>query len=216
MFDEIFKIKEVTKGDKHYSISLENSCCFGLDIKYNYEPKVGDEIQLFTIKGSQIRGVFANGKKIFYKFDEQIEQERKEWLEKYEKEKQETFEKENPQLDRDYNALPKEFKARIDRFRKNNPRFRVDYEPYEIFCCKEAIKIAETCKTFKGVERFKKLNFNEQKEKAKISDEHSGNTFGCAVTLAYWYLKKKASVVKIRGSLSPLVGSKAFGDISEA
>ena len=85
-FDETSKIKEVNKSDGHYTISLENSSGFGLDSKYGYEPKIGDTIELFIVNGSEIRGVFANGRGIFYKLDEQLESERKEWLENHEKE----------------------------------------------------------------------------------------------------------------------------------
>lgn len=213
MFGKASKIKSVVKGDNYYTISLENSSGFGLNIKYGYGPKVGDTIELFTVNGSEIRGIFANGKGIFYKSDEQIAQERKEWLKNHEEKKQVTFRKAKLRLDKDYHALPKVFQDRIDKFRTNNPRFRIDYEPYEMFCCKEAVKIANACKTPEEVERFKNLDYDDQKTTVKIDDNHSGNTFGCAVSLAYWYLKESVNVVKMHGSLSPLVGSKEFGDI---
>jgi len=46
-----------------------------------------------------------------------------------------------------------------------------------------------------------------------INDGHSGNTFGCACKLAVLYLESPELVARIHGSLSPLVGSEAFGDI---
>lgn len=150
-----------------------------------------------------------------YEPKEQIEQERVKRLANHEKEKQTKFKEQKAQLDKDYDALPPAFQARIDRFRKNNPRFRIDYESYEIFCCKEAVKIAKACKTPQDVEKFKHLNYNKQREIADIDNGHSDNTFGCAVNLAYWYLKESISitVAKLHGSLSPLVGSEAFGDV---
>jgi len=213
MRDEITKIKRVTESDDWYSIELDNSTGFGLEKKYGYVPQVGDEIKLCGEFGSEIRGVFANGKEIFYKSDEQLEQERKEWLENHEKEKQAKFKEQKAELDKDYEALPVEFQKRIDRFRKNNPRFRVDYESYEMFCCKEAVKIAETLKTPEAIEEFRTLEYEEQKKMVAFSDGHSGNTFGCALALAYWYVKEKDNVAKMHGALSPLVGSEAYGDI---
>ena len=215
MLNKISKIKEVTKSGNYYTIYLENGIGFGLDTKYGYEPKIGDKLILCTINGSQIRGVFANGKKVFYKSDEQIEQERVEWLANHEKEKQAKFIEQKAQLDKDYDALPSAFQARIDRFRRNNSRFRIDYESYEMFCCKEAIKIAKACKTPDDVEKFKHLDYDKQKEMVDIDDGHSGNTMGCALQLAYWYLKESISitVAKLHGSLSSLVGSEAFGDV---
>lgn len=46
-------------------------------------------------------------------------------------------------MDVDYENLPDAFKKRIDRFRANNPDFRFEFESYELFCCMEAVKIAE-------------------------------------------------------------------------
>jgi hypothetical protein len=214
MFDEISKIKEVTKSGEWYSINLENSIGFGLETKYNYAPKVGDEIKLCTVQGSTIRGIFANGKQIFYKTDEELGQERKERLDNHEKEKQTKFIEQKDQLDKDYEELPHEFKDRIDRFRKNNPRFRIDFESYEMFCCKEAVKIAKYCQTAEEIENFKKLDWEEQK-KAGVSDGHSGNTFGCALALAYWYVKEKSMVAKMHGAMAPLVGSEEYGEIEK-
>jgi hypothetical protein len=45
------------------------------------------------------------------------------------------------------------------------------------------------------------------------SDGHSGNTAGAAFTLARAYMEAPEYVSRIHGALSPLVGSKAYGDI---
>lgn len=208
---KIIKVVDIEDGNS-FSINMDNGYCFGLDKKYGYIPQAGDYIIQHIINGSVIRGITANGKVIFYKSDEQLEREHLEWQANYEKEKQETFLKEKLQLDSDYNNLPDVFKKRIDRFRTNNPRFRVDFESYEMFCCKEAVKIAEHCKTFEAVAEFKNKDFELHKQ-AGLSDQHSGNTFGTAFYLAYWYLKQPEAVYKIHGSLSVLVGSEKYGDI---
>ena len=106
------------------------------------------------------------------------------------------------------------FKARIDRFWRNNPDFRVEYENYEMFCCTQAVGIADAMKTPEGVQNFKTKQWDEQKALfPELSDGHSGNTFGCSVALAYWYLSQPENVTKAHGALSPLVGSEAYGDI---
>ena len=214
MITEKAKIEGVDELDDSYSILLDNSTGFMLNKKYEYVPQIGDEIELFG-NGARIRGISANSKMVFYKSDEQLEQERKEWLENNEKEKEKRFEEQKEEMDKDYESLPVEFQRRIDRFRKNNPRFRVDYESYELFCCKEAVKIAGALKTPKAIVKFKKLKYDKQKKMVAISDDHSGNTFGCAVMLAYWYVKEKENVVKMHGALSPLVGNEAYGDIEK-
>lgn len=215
MLDEISKIKNVSKWDGGwYSITLENGWGFGLDPKYNYIPKIGDIIKLHTINVTTIRGLDVNGINIYYKSDEQLEIERTEWLDNHEKEKQQRFLDHKEKMDEDYNSLPDVFKKRIDKFRNNNPRFRIDYEEYEVFCCKEAIKIAEYCKTPEKVEEFSNLKWKDQ-VKAGISDRHSGNTFGCSVQLAYQYLNEKENIPLVYGALSPLVGSEEYGDIDK-
>ena len=213
--EEVRTVTKVIKGEKYYDISCDG-ICFGLEIKYGYEPKIGDEIKLCTVRGSEIRGIFANGKKIFYKSDKQLEQERKEWLENNEKEKQEKFKNQKAELDKDYENLPEVFKKRIDKLRANNPRFRVDYESYEMFCCNEALKIAEALKTPEAIEEWSKLNYDKQYKMVKnLSDGHSGNTFGCAVSLAFWYLKESENVAKMHGALAPLVGSGEYGCVEK-
>lgn len=207
-------IKKVEEDKTHFYIDIEGSWSFSLSKEYGAIPKIGDTITLHTVNFSTVRGVEINGKQVFYKSDKQLEQEHKEWCENYKKEKQEAFEKDKAQMDFDYESLPKNFKKRIDRFRTNNPNFRVDFEKYELFCCKEALKIASVCKTQEDVKKFHDLGFDEQiKILPTLSDGHSGNTFGCACMLAKLQLDFPERIHEMHGSLSPLVGSKDFGDI---
>lgn len=216
MFDEESIIKKVIEDENYFFISTEDSRSFGLLKKYGATPKVGDRIKTDTIRGSEIRGVVLNGVRVFYKTNKQLEQERQEWFANNERKKLEAFEKNKTQMDADYEALPENFKKRIDRFRENNDRFRIDYEGYEVFCCKEALKIAAACGTPEKIEEFKKSKWEEQKNMVPdLSEDHSGNTFGCATQLAYTHLKWPESVHKIHGALSPLVGSDKYGDVAK-
>lgn len=45
-----------------------------------------------------------------------------------------------------------------------------------------------------------------------MSDDHSGNTFGAALQLAYAFLQDPEDVPLMYGALAPLVGSEAYGD----
>lgn len=211
---ENLTITEVTKDKNWFSISTKDGVCFGMEAKYGVTPKIGDKITLHCVGGSSIRGIDLNGVKVYYKSDEQLEQERKEWLANNEKEKQAKFKKQEKSLDAKYNKLPKCFQERIEKYRANNPRFRVDYESYEMFCCEQAVVIAKACKTIEGIEKFRKMEWKEQKEMVKkLGDGHSGNTFGASCQLAYWYLQQPENVVKMHGSLAPLVGSEEYGDM---
>ena len=204
-FKETRIITEVRESDDWYELSQDGMCC-GLKKKYGVKPKVGDKLTVHT-KGSSfgtIRGMDLNGETIFWKTDEELESDRVEWLRKNEEDKQQKFKENVAEMDEKYNKLPDFFKKRIDRFRANNNRFRIDYESYEVFCCEQAVLIAEACKT---------KDWKEQLEQVEgLSDGHSGNTFGCSCILAYLYLDNPENVVKVHGALSPLVGSEEYGD----
>ena len=45
-----------------------------------------------------------------------------------------------------------------------------------------------------------------------LSNDHSGNTFGAACSLAYHYLENEGNVIKVHGALAPLVGSKRYNE----
>lgn len=212
---EDYIVESVSVSDDFISISTTSSTGFGLDTKYGVLPEVGDTITLYTKNYSLIRGMDLNGVEIFYKTDEDLEFERAKWLFEENERKQKSFAKNQKKMDKQYFKLPKIFQQRIDRFRANNPTFRVDYESYELFCCEQAVIIAKACKTPEAVQEFYKKGFDEQiKQVKKISKDHSGNTFGCSVNLAYWYLQEEPIVAKLHGALSPLVGSEAYGDHS--
>jgi hypothetical protein len=210
-------ITEVTKSDDGYYVLRGGIGCF-LDSKYGIEPKVGQMLTVHTKGGpfGEIRGMDLDGERIFWKTDEDLEAERAEWLRKNEEEKQNKFKENVAKMDATYNSLPDIFKQRIDRFRKNNDNFRVDYEEYELFCCTQAILIAESCKTVDEIDLFHKKTWDEQKKQVpELCDGHSGNTFACACVLAKLYLDKPEFVPKMHGALSPLVGSKEYGDIEK-
>ena len=209
-------VESVIKSDGYFHITTKEGTGFGLDLKYNVEPKEGDSIEMETTNGSTIRGLKLNGVEVFYKTDEDLAREHKEWCENNKKRQLEEFEKEKDSLDAKYNALPKVFQERIDKFRTNNPNFRVEYESYEMFCCEQAVEIANALQTKEAIKEFADLDWEQQKEKVpNLDGGHSGNTFGMSCRLAYWYLDNPETVAKAHGSLSVLVGSEEYGDVAK-
>jgi len=172
-------------------------------------PKVGDEITIYSYQGSAIRGIDINGVNLFYLSDQNIDDEHEEWKRNYEREKQETFEKEKVQYDEQYESLPQLFKDRIDKFRKDNPKFRVDYEAYELFTCTEAVKIAETLKTGEKIREFSECN-DRWSMVPDLDHGHSGNTMGMATRLAFLYVEHPDFITEAAGALAPLVGSREY------
>lgn len=209
-------VESVIKSDGYFHITTKEGTGFGLDLKYNVEPKEGDSIEMETTNGSTIRGLKLNSVEVFYKTDEDLAREHKEWCENNKKRQLEEFEKEKDSLDAKYNALPKVFQERIDKFRTNNPNFRVEYESYEMFCCEQAVEIANALQTKEAIKEFADLDWEQQKEKVpNLDGGHSGNTFGMSCRLAYWYLDNPENVAKAHGSLSVLVGSEEYGDVAK-
>lgn len=104
--------------------------------------------------------------------------------------------------------LQEPFQARI-KFFMRNPQWGPEHGGYEMFVCKEAVKIAAHCKTAEAVQVLYNAPWEEQIK--VISDGHSGNTMGAAFTLAHWFLIDASLVPKIHGALCPLVGCEEYG-----
>jgi hypothetical protein len=214
-YQETRIITDVTESEDYYSITCGGVVC-GLRKEYGVVPKVGDKLTVHTKDGKfgTIRGMALNGELIFWKTNEDLEAERREWLHKNEEEKQQRFKENVAKMDERYNDLPKCFQDRINKFRANNDRFRIDYEDYELFCCEQAVIIANACKTAEEVKSFANKRWDEQLQQVpELSNDHSGNTFSMACSLAYWYLTNPENVVKLHGSLSSLVGCDKYGDV---
>lgn len=168
--------------------------------------------------GYVVRGLFLDGERVFYLTEaEQAAKHRRE-AEERDRERRYDFEKNRIDLDRRYRVLPEVFRRRLDRFRANNPDFRWEYEPYELFVCEQAVVIAAALDandrdaTVAAFDAFRDMGWEEQKARVPgLDDDHSGNTFGCACLLAWLYLTDPESVVKIHGALAPLVGSVEYG-----
>jgi hypothetical protein len=206
------------EGYWHFSVEGDGgSIGFALPkVKFgDVVPVVGDEIDLETIGFSQIVGLSLNGTQLFSMTEDEIEEDKEATTRQYTEDKKREFLESKDRLDADFETLPEVFKKRIARFRNANPNFRWEYEPYEMFCCKQALLIAETLKTQEEVTRFKGLSYEEQCELVPIDSSHSGNTFGMAVLLAWIYLTTPDAVWRFHGALCNLVGCEAYGDRKE-
>jgi hypothetical protein len=226
-------ITAVTEYDNAWNISLDDHTVFGLSKEHGATPTVGDRLLLITKNLSLIIGVDINDEEVFFKTSVQLENEEVEAREQRRRDLKEKYLKEKEKLDEDYALLPQNFRRRIDIFRETNPDFRWEFESYEMFTCKEAIKIADYLKDHHHLEFpvqrgdvgelvkvFSDLSFEEQQSTAGIDDEHSGNTFGCALTLAQYHLidsftmdddSFESLVVAQHGALVPLVGCDEYG-----
>lgn len=221
------RIKEISrdKQDKGYYITLDNCCGFFFsdeNNKDNFVPKINDFVEIFEYNGARIRGISFynlpeditdnNSVKLFgyFKSDEQLEEESEQAKINAEKEKQEKFELNKEQMDKDYESLPPVFKARIDRFRLGNPKFRIDFEGYEVAALKQAIKIAEKLKTIKAINAFKALPLEEKRKLVELDDSLSGNQFYFALHMAKTWILYPRNIIMEHGAMATLVGDEQY------
>jgi len=183
-------------------------------------PKVGDRIVLYIHGGSAVRGIDIGstdqepGKNLFFLSDEEINKEREEWLEEHNRQKQEEYERNKDKYQKQYEALPPEFQQRIDEFKKNS-KFEVDLMAYELFCCEQAVLIANCLKTPEAVKEWAESDESRWNKVPDLDKGHSGNTMGVSTSMAYWYLKQPDVINRMHGSLAALTGSKPYEETNK-
>lgn len=205
---------ERVEGDrKHgWTVTFDGCICFGIPGDSPVVPRVGMTMRQYGRGfGYRVRGCFIDGQKVFYRtLSEQDQHDAKELAES-EQRRRDDFEKSRASMDARYEALPPIFRARLDKFRRNNPDFRWQFEDYELFCCEQAVLIS-SLGTADAISEFHAKPWADQlKAVAGLSDDHSGNTFGCACQLAIDYLENPEHVEARHGALAPLVGSEEYG-----
>ena len=111
-------------------------------------------------------------------------------------------------------ALPPALRERILRFRAANLDFVFEHEPYEMACCKEAVRIAAKFRTEAEIQAFAAADWSKQKEMLPgMDDGHSGNTFGFAILLARLLVAGRGGdIIRLPPAITPLTGSDAHGD----
>jgi hypothetical protein len=217
------EITAVHRGEEGWTITRASGWEFYVPRKYGVEPLPGMTARFYGKGiGYPVRGLDLDGQEVFYLSPEQQEEKHRRECERMDRRRKNDFETGRAGLDAQYEALPAVFQRRIDRFRRNNPDFRWEFEPYEMSCCVDAVKIAGVARE-SGVDldqwfsNFNKADWKKQNAIVPgLFEGHSGNSFGCAVYLAKLYLTEPEHVVKMHGALAPLVGSEKYGCVPRA
>lgn len=207
-------IESVKKSGEYYEIQLKGDFMFALDVKYGVEPKVGDIVQQRVRGVTYILGVMINGKEVYSRSDEEDQEIREKAKEESDQRQKESFEKSKDKMDKDFSRLPMPMQRKIERLRKNNPEFRWQFEPYELFVCKEAFQIAIKLKDSERIQRFIRTNSSEVQQKLVPNlkyKEHSGNTFGKACAYALWFVSNPKLFHLSHGAMAELVGCEHYG-----
>lgn len=213
-------LESVTRSGTGYELRQHGGLVLGIDDP-GWEPRAGDTARFFGRGfGYSVRGVVifpkAGGMPLVVRYQtaEEANAAHAAGVEARNAEKRQTATADRAENDARIAALPVEFQQRIARFRAGNADFEWDHQPYELFCCEEAVKIAAALveRHAADVPAFAKLSWEQQKQLVPTLDGgHSGNTFGIAVRLAHWYLTKPENVAREHGAMVPLVGCEAYG-----
>lgn len=177
-------------------------------------PQVGETIRTYGRGiGSPVRGIVVNGRVYRYQTEAEQQAEHEQWCRDQEAKREQEFNEKHEETDRRIAALPLVFRERLDKFQRDGgQKFRRDYEGYELFCCEQAVVIADALKTEAAIAAWRDLPWGVQQTQVPgLSDQHSGNTFGAACALARFYVTKPEFVAKMHGALVPLVGCDDYG-----
>lgn len=209
-------------------IGLDDGFTFFCPKESPIEPKVGMRARLYGKGfGFTVRGLFLDGRKVFYRTEAEQQQQHEREHEQWDQERRYDFERRRPDLDKRFSALPAAFQARITRFRKHSPDFRWQHEGYELAVCGLAARIANhlrlphherTTSALRETEyharvnEFRNLPYEQQKVIGpEFFEGISGNQAGCAMKLAYLFLTRPELVEKEHAAICPLVGCEEMG-----
>lgn len=206
-------LKDFSEEKDGYTITSSEGWSFYLPNK-NVQPKIGQTIRCYGHGfGSVVRGMFLDGQKVFYRTVEEQEELHAQHSREIQAKKEQEFAQNKDEMDRQFAALPAVFQRRVQFFRDHCPKnFRVEFERYELFVCSQAVLFAEKFKTVDGIRAFAKASYESQREMLpELDDNHSGNTMGCAITLALHYVNNPENVFYEHGAMVPLVGCVEYG-----
>lgn len=178
-------------------------------------PEVGGTMRIYG-ENFQVRGVFVDGAEVFYRTEEEDRADEQERVAKAKEARKAAYEADKPDHDARIAKMPQTFQDRIQGFRDRNPEFGPEFESYELFSCEQAIIIANTLKTPEAIQQFVNKPYTEQKEMVPdLSDDHSGNTLGFAIRLAYFFAEDpedtRKAIFRYPGALAALIGSNEYG-----
>lgn len=204
--------------DGSYSVKVDG---WSLWWECDFTPKVGDRARYFGRGiGSPVRGIVylpldgSPARVVRYQTEAERKVEHEQWCLDQEAKREREFQEQQEDRDKRIAALPEMFRQRMLKFQRDGGHeFRRDYEGYELFCVEQAVAIADALKTPEAIAAFHGLQtWAEQKAAVPgLEDGHSGNTFGCACSLARGYVTDPEFVTKMHGALTPLVGCDDYG-----
>jgi hypothetical protein len=224
---ETHVLDRVAKRAKGYEIGYDGWVLWIDDP--GFEPKVGEAARYYGRGiGAPVRGVVIEGRVVYYRTPAEEQRRHEERRAEERRKKQADFLANKGALDAQFAALPPEFQRRLGRFRTHCASFRWEYEPYEMVCCVDAVKLAAYLRpqfalvtetgdsrleaTWEIAKAFGRLPWEQQLALVPDLDRgHSSNTFGMALRLAWRYLACPETVEREHAAIAALVGCPAVG-----
>lgn len=210
---EEYKITKVFDGENHWCVYSTSSMITFPKVE-GATPKEGSVLRTYPRSfGRQVRGVFIDGQKVYYRTEAEEKERHQQWLAKREQKQREEAEANAAEADARIAKLPQPFQDRIQGFRKRKPDFRWKFEEYELYCCEQAAVFAQAFPTPEAIEKFAKAKSDAQLQMLpSLDQEHSGNTFGASVQFARLFVAGNYDFLfKAHGAMCPLVGCDDYG-----
>lgn len=209
------KLTEVAAGAEGWTLSFDGFGIFCPKDKCEQSPVVGEAARLYGKGlGYSVRGIIIEGRVYSYLTEEQDAERHANWVAERKRSRQALEQSERADRDARRDALPEALRHRLLRFEIRNPEWRSEFEPYELFVCEEAARLAAHFGS--DVEALRVFVSGTQSEQAagipalKLG-EHSGNTWGMAVELAKRLMVDPKLVQGAHGALCALVGCSEYG-----
>lgn len=197
----------------NWSVTSSNGWSCDVSAEYGVVPRVGDRFTTWGSIGRPIRGQAINDTVLYYRTPAEQGVEDAKQADAIRAERVAGYEGKRSDFEARVTALPAKLRERIEGFRAfKGDGWRHEFEPYEVFCCEEAVKIHAVFPTGEQVKAFSTMGHDEQRAAfPAMSTEHSGNTFGVSVRLAYHLGANPDLLPKDHGALCGLVGCEDYG-----
>lgn len=185
----IKKVKPESKG--WYEIVMPDGCSLGVgDLPEGCPaPKAGDTLTLWGENpiglGRSHRGKAINGVVISYQTEEEQQAQWEQWQRERNARRRAEYEANKPDVDRRIDALPEPYLSRMRYFQAKHEPDWWEGEEFELFACEQALAFTQCFPTVAELDAFKAMPYKDQRESCPaLSDQHSGSTFGWAVSMA--------------------------------
>jgi len=210
---QTYMIDGVETHENGWTVKSDGACLF-VDNEHEKTPPAVGEVGMYFGRGFgyAVRGVVIGGRTYRYQTEQEMNEAQDKAAAESRRAAREAFDAGRAEFDARIAALPEPFRLRMAGFLATSDSWGPECGPYELFCCEEAMKIADALKTKEAVKGFAKESYETQRQTVPaISDGHSGNTFGTALRLAYAYLDTPELVPDFHAGLCALLGCDTAG-----